>query len=96
MVGRLPESWIPPEHILDLRTRVGLRHSLVTQRGESQQRIQASPRFAQRRNPMTDASRPWLAAQALPATAREQITVGVAMIEALDLQLAPIDKQLRA
>jgi hypothetical protein len=45
---------------------------------------------------MTDAGRQWLAAQALPATAREQITVGVAMIEALDLQLAPIDKQLRA
>src|SRR4051812_34195585 len=45
---------------------------------------------------MTDAGRQWLAAQALAATAREQITVAVAMIEALDLQLAPIDKQLRA
>ena len=22
MVGRLPESWIPPDHILDLRARV--------------------------------------------------------------------------
>ena len=26
LVGRLPESWIPPEHILDLRARVRLRH----------------------------------------------------------------------
>ena len=25
MVGRLPESWIPPEHLLDLRARVRLR-----------------------------------------------------------------------
>src|SRR6188472_1263089 len=40
MVGRLPESWIPPDHILDLRARVRLRHSLVAQRGEWQQRIQ--------------------------------------------------------
>jgi hypothetical protein len=23
MVGRLPESWIPPEHLLELRARVG-------------------------------------------------------------------------
>ena len=41
MVGRLPESWIPPEHLLDLRARVRLRHTLVEQRREWQQRIQA-------------------------------------------------------
>jgi transposase len=28
MLARLPESWIPPEHILDLRSRVRLRHTL--------------------------------------------------------------------
>jgi transposase len=41
MVGRPPESWIPPDHILDLRARVRLRHTLSQQRGEWQQRIQA-------------------------------------------------------
>src|SRR3954452_6086801 len=41
MVGRLPESWIPPEHLLDLRGRVRLRHTLVDQRREWQQRMQA-------------------------------------------------------
>src|SRR3954452_19669284 len=41
MLGRLPESWIPPEHLLDLRARVRLRHTLVDQRREWQQRIQA-------------------------------------------------------
>src|SRR4051794_36623485 len=25
MIGRLPESWIPPQHLLDLRARVRLR-----------------------------------------------------------------------
>jgi hypothetical protein len=41
MVGRLPESWIAPDHILDLRARVGLRHTLIHERGERQQRIHA-------------------------------------------------------
>jgi transposase len=39
--GRLPESLIPPGHILDLRARVRLRHTVAHQRGEWQQRIQA-------------------------------------------------------
>ena len=28
LAGRLPESWIPPDHILDLRAQVRLRHTL--------------------------------------------------------------------
>jgi transposase len=39
MAGRLPESWIPPAHLLDLRARVRLRHPLSHQRCEWQQRI---------------------------------------------------------
>ena len=56
MVSRLPESWIPPDHILDLRARVRLRHTLSAQRGEWQQRIQAvlyHHGCPQRRNLMT-------------------------------------------
>jgi transposase len=34
MIGRLPESWIPPDHLLDLRAQVRLRHTLVDRRGE--------------------------------------------------------------
>jgi hypothetical protein len=41
LAGRLPESWIPPDHILDLRARVRLRHTLIEQHTEWQQRIQA-------------------------------------------------------
>jgi transposase len=40
-------------------------------------------------------SRAWLASLALPATAREQLTVALAMIDALDAQLAPLDRELR-
>ena len=41
LAGRLPESWIPPDHILDLRAQVRLRHTLIEQHTEWQQRIQA-------------------------------------------------------
>jgi transposase len=98
MIGRLPESWIPPDQILDLRARVRLRHTLSEQRSEWQQRIQAvlyhhgSPKRADLINP---AGLAWLAAQPLPAAAREQVTVALAMIDALERQLAPLDRELR-
>jgi transposase len=98
MAGRLPESWIAPDHILDLRARVRLRHELVDQRGEWQQRIQAvlyHHGCPQRRNLMTGEGQQWLEAVRLPVTAREQITVALAVIDALDRQLAPLDKELR-
>jgi Transposase len=41
IAGRVPESWIGPDHILDLRARVRLRHTLVDDRGEWQPRIRA-------------------------------------------------------
>jgi transposase len=99
MLARVPESWIPPDHLLDLRARVRLRHTLSEQRGEWQQRIQAvlyHHGCPQRRQLMTRDGRAWLEAAPLPETAREQITVAVAMIDALDVQLTPIDKELCA
>src|SRR5215218_8819120 len=99
MVKRLPESWIPPDHILDLRSRVRLRHTLSEQRSEWQQRIQATLYHhgcPQRRGLMVGDGRQWLAAQPLPETAREQVTVALAIIDALETQIAALDKQLRA
>src|ERR671921_781314 len=98
MIGRLPESWIPPDHLLDLRAKVRLRHTLVDQRGEWQQRIQAAlyhHGFPQRNGLLTAENRAWLLALALPASAREQVTVALTMIDALDAQSAQITKELR-
>src|SRR6185436_223452 len=69
MVGRLPESWIPPAHLLDLRARVRLRHTLVDQRREWQQRIQAvlyHHGAPARGGLLTTESRAWLARLSLP------------------------------
>jgi transposase len=98
MIGRLPESWIPPDHLLDLRAQVRLRHTLVDQRGEWQQRIQAAlyhHGFQQRHGLLTGENRAWLQGLSLPESAREQIAVALQMIDALDAQSAPITRYLR-
>jgi transposase len=99
MVKRLPESWIAPDHILDLRARVRLRHTLSEQRSEWQQRIQATlyhHGIPRRRDLLTRENRQWLGSVLLSDTAREQGMVALAMIDALDRQMAPVEKQLRA
>jgi transposase len=98
MVGRLPESWIAPEHLLDLRARVRLRHTLVDQRREWQQRVQAvlyHHGAPARSGLLTAEARGWLADLPLPPAAREQVTVALAMIDAHDAQLGPLDRELR-
>jgi len=99
LTGRLPECWIPPDHILDLRAQVRLRHTLVDERGEWQQRIRAVlyhhglPRRSDL-DLLTAAGRDWLTELSLAAAARDQITVALRMISALDTEIPAIDKQL--
>ena len=99
MTGRLPECWIVPDHLLDLRARVRCRHTLIDDRGEWQQRMQAvlyHHGLPKRVGLLSDENRAWVAALALPAAAREQITVALEMIDALDTRVAPLDRELRA
>ena len=98
LIGRLPESWIAPAHILDLRARVRTRHLLSHQRCEWQQRMQAvlyHHGVRQQRNLLTLERRQWLAGLKLPAAAREQLTIALHMIDAVDLKLVPFDQELR-
>ena len=99
LIGRLPHSWIPPAHILDLRARVRTRHLLSHQRSEWQQRIHAvlyHHGVRQQRDLLTLERREWLAGLTLPAAAREQLTIALSVIDALDLKLVPFDGDLRA
>ena len=43
LIGRLPESWIPPRTCWTLRARVRCRHTLVEQRTQWQRRMHAGP-----------------------------------------------------
>ena len=97
--GRLPESWIGPDHILDLRARVRLRHSLVDDRGEWQQRMQAvlyHHGVPKRAALLTNENRAWVQQLPLPAAGREQITIGLAIVDAIEAQLRPLDRELSA
>jgi transposase len=98
LIGRLPESWIAPAHLLDLRARVRCRHTLVEQRTEWQRRMHAvlyHHGCPQTRKLLTLENREWIAALKLPAAAREQLTIALEMIDALDIQLGPFDLSLR-
>lgn len=99
LIGRVPESWIAPAHILDLRARVRTRHLLSHQRTEWQQRMHAvlyHHGVPQRRDLLTVASRDWLASLSVPAAAREQLEIALHVIDALELKLTPFDRELRA
>jgi transposase len=99
VAGELPESWIPPAHILELRTRVRLRKTLIDQRTAWQQRIHAQ--LFQQGAPAglglrTQAGRQALAAVELSPAGRELVELGLRMIDALDRELAPLDRELHA
>ena len=98
LAGRLPESWIPPDHILDLRAQARLRHTLIEQHCQWQQRIQAvlyHHGCPHRRQLMVGDGRDWLDAQPLPATPRQQVTVALAVIDMLEREIAPVERELR-
>jgi transposase len=98
MLERLPESWIPPEHLLELRAQVRLRHTLIDQRREWQQRMQAvlyHHGVPPRSWLLGVANRRWLAALDLSPSGREQIATALALVDAIESQLVPLDQQLR-
>lgn len=97
LIGRVPDSWIPPAHILDLRARVRTRHLLSHQRTEWQQRMHAvlyHHGVPQRRNLLSTVNREWLAELVLPAAAQEQLEVALHVIDAIEQRLIPFDQEL--
>ena len=90
--GRLPSSWIAPAWLLDLRTTVRLRKTLVDQRTAFKQRIHAAlfhhglPRPTQQL--LAGATRGWLARVALPPASRQLLGVALGQIDGLDAELA--------
>jgi transposase len=98
--GRLPQSWIAPSHILDLRETTRLRHTLAETRGRWHQRIHAIVYHHGLTEPvgglLTLANRAWLERVELPAASRHAITVALDQIDQLQSALDPIDGWLRA
>jgi transposase len=97
--GRLPEAWIPPEHVRQWRSRARLRHTLIGERTQWVQRIQATlfhhGIHGTPEKLRTGDGRAFLQRLQLPADARERIQIALAMIDALEAQLAPLERELR-
>jgi transposase len=97
--GRLPESWIPPEHVRQWRSRARMRHTLLGERTQWLRRIQATvfhhgvsgtPERLRTRE-----GREFLNGLELPADARERIEIALAMVDAIDARIAPLERELR-
>jgi transposase len=96
---RLPEAWIAPEHVRQWRSRARMRHPLIDERTQWLQRIQATlfhhgvggtPERLR-----TAEGREFLKRLALPTDARERIEIALAMIDAIEAQLTPLERELR-
>jgi transposase len=98
--GRLPEAWLPPEHVRQWRSRARLRNTLVDERTSWTQRIRATlyhHGVAGAPDELrTLAGRQFLARLELPVDARERITTALEIIDLLDAQLAELERDLRA
>ncbi len=99
LAGELPGSWIPPAHILELRTRVRMRKTLVDQRTAWQQRLLAQlfhQGIPAGLKPRTRAGREALAQAELSAAGRELVALALRMLDTIDRELVPLDQALRA
>ena len=92
--GALPESWIPPEHVQEMRTRVRLYKDLVDERTAWQQRIHATlfhQGVGAERNLLGVMQRRQLqAGDGLSPAAREAVTVALRRIDSIDSELEPL------
>ena len=98
--GRLPEAWIPPEHVRQWRSRARMRHTLIDERTQWLQRIQATlfhhgvggtpERLRTRRGPRVPR-----ALARCPRTRASGSRSRCAMIDAIEAQIAPLERELR-
>jgi transposase len=95
----LPESWIPPAEIQELRDRTRLRKALAEDRRRWGQRLHAFLLHegwpCSRSNLLRPPGLRWAASLRLPAHARLQVDSLIAVMAALEAQLETVDAELR-
>lgn len=96
---RLPESWMPPAHVREWRTRTRLRKTLIDERTAWLARVQATlfhhgiAGVPERL--LCAEGREFLDKLDLPPAAIERIEVAMAIVDAIDRQMRPIERELR-
>ena len=95
--GRFPESWIPPKHVVEVRSLGRLYRSLMDERRAWQQRIHAQL-FHQGCPPikalLTEAGRVALAGAELSAAGRQYVDAALRRIDDLSIEIGPLRTQL--
>src|SRR6266571_2591566 len=97
--GKLPECWIPPRHVLEIRAKVRLYKDLLEERGGWQQRIHATlfhlgaPAQPDLLGPDPDRL---ARLEALSPATRQATAVALRMIDALDRELTALRAELVA
>ena len=95
---RLPESWVPPSHVLETRTLVRAYTALMDERRSWQQRIhaqlfhQGAPEVA---GLLTTNGQRAVAQAELSPAGRQVVETALTVIRSLDVQLLPLRAQLR-
>src|SRR3954465_7545525 len=98
---RLPESWIPPEQVLEMRARLQLfkdlreEHTAWVQRVHAALLHQGAPAIAGDLLG-ADNRRRLEAAEELSSAGREAISTALRILDALDAELGPLRKQIAA
>jgi transposase len=96
--GELPESWVPPEVVLEWRERVRLYKALLDQRHVWVQRVHAElyqHGVALPEGELTSQdARPALCALALSPAGQERVRIGYEMIDATEAQAKPLRAEL--
>ena len=94
----LPESWLAPEEIQRLRDQTRLRKTLADERRRWAQRLHAllvqEGWPCSRGRLLTGQGRRWVEALELPPGARAYANTALAMIEACEQQLVPLEREL--
>jgi transposase len=99
--GRLPESWIPPEQVLEMRARLQLFRDLREEHTAWVQRIhaillhQGAPAIAGDLLGV-DNRRRLEAGEELSPAGREAVAVALRILDALDAELTPLRRQIAA
>ncbi len=99
--GRLPESWIPPEQVLEMRARLQLFKDLREEHTAWVQRIhavllhQGAPAIAGDLLGADNRRRLETAKDLSPA-GQEAVAVALRMLDAIDAELRPLRKQIAA
>ena len=95
--GRVPESWIPPAHVLETRAAVRLYKDLLEERTSWQQRVHATlfhqgipvvPKLG-----TADGQRRLDTAE-LSAAGRQAVEAGIRQIDRLNEEMAPLRREL--